>query len=140
MNSATKLRALPAPAKAPRARRAKAPKTPAAVLAKCAGGAVLGAFIPFAAHAMSHDAPGALGVSVTAACLLYSAPTVVGWARDEFTGKEAVGAVKALGFAFCLEAVMVAAPSNLSWLSWIAMGLLMGINASVLAVKGLSRR
>lgn len=140
MKSAT-LRAVPtvAPVKAPRARRAKAPRTPVAVLAKCAGGMALGAFVPFAAHAMSHEAPGALGQSVTAACLVYSAPTVCGWARSEFCGTDKIGTVKALGFVFCLEAIMVAAPSNLSWLSWIAMSLLMMINATVLAAKGLKR-
>jgi hypothetical protein len=124
--------------KAPRAARKPKSCLPAAI-----GGGILGAFVPLAAHTLSHHQSFGTGytTSIVIACLAYSAPTVVAWAssftmagsrRDHWLIK-GIGATKALGFVVCLEGILVASP--VAWLSWIALVLLMGINATVLGTK-----
>lgn len=108
------------------------------------GGAMLGGFVPLAAHTLV-NAPEFKGVPhllwIVVACLAYSAPTVCGWAGTFTTAgakhwaSHTLGWLKAFGFVVCLEGILVAAPASCSWLSWVALAMLMGINATILAVK-----
>lgn len=108
------------------------------------GGALLGFFVPLAAHTLV-NAPEFSSARhllwMVACCLAYSAPTVCAWA-GEFTtagakhwAAKALGWFKALGFVACLEGILVAAPASCAWLSWVALAMLMGINAVILSVK-----
>lgn len=108
------------------------------------GGALLGGFVPLAAHTLV-NAPEFQGVPhlfwIVVACLAYSAPTVCGWAGTFTTAgakhwaSHTLGWLKAFGFVVCLEGILVAAPASCAWLSWVALAMLMGINATILAVK-----
>jgi hypothetical protein len=137
--------------KKPRKRSSKRPVTPPApkpvpkskTLA-AVGGSMLGGFVPLAAHTLV-NAP-EFGATkhllwIVVACLAYSAPTVCGWAGTFTTAgakhwaSHTLGWLKALGFVACLEGILVAAPASCAWLSWIALAMLMGINATILAVK-----
>lgn len=111
-------------------RKASTPRAKKSVtsLPRVISGALLGGFIPVAAHTLAHHST--MGWTLTglivAGCLLYSAPTVYQWA-------EKFGKLKAFGFVLCLEGVLVASP--VAWLSWCALGLLAGVNACILATK-----
>ena len=105
----------------------RAPKNQArrnvAVMAR---GVAIGASVPVFAHTMAHHSSfGGTNVTtaIVAGCLLYSAPTVYQWAervtRQWF---------KALGLVLCLEGVLVASP--VAWCSWVALGLLVAVNAT----------
>lgn len=145
-NPALKLVKAPSPKARKRSpRRSKAVR--ALSIPAATGGAILGGTVPLMAHTMAQASPFGLNVAslVVGACLLYSAPTVHEWAANA-VGKPATPETehdiarpaqpatwKALGFVVCLEAVLVASP--VAWCSWLAMVLLMGINATVLAIK-----
>jgi len=112
--------------------------------ASAAGGAALGLFVPLAAHSLVHAPELHTDRRIAwlvAACLTYSAPTVCAWAAGFTTAGAQSGAarllgwLKAVGFVVCLEGILVAAPASCDWLSWIALGLLMSVNAVILAKK-----
>lgn len=108
------------------------------------GGALLGCFVPLAAHTLV-NAPEFSATHhlfwLVVACLAYSAPTVCAWAGSFTTAgakhwaSHTLGWFKALGFVGCLEGILVAAPASCAWLSWLALVMLMGINAAVLSEK-----
>ncbi len=108
------------------------------------GGIALGMFVPLAAHTLVHAPefnPGNHVLWLVVACLVYSAPTVCAWAGS-FTvagathwAEKSLGWLKAAAFVGCLEGILVAAPASCAWLSHIALALLMGINAVILAAK-----
>lgn len=139
------------PAKTPRKRASRRVKASTVKLkinrGRVIGGTVLGASIPVFAHTMAQEASFGTNVPslVVAGCLLYSAPTVYEWASN-FAGKPAKidsdgitleparpATLKAFGFVVCLEAVLIASP--VEWCAWVAMGLLMAINAVALATR-----
>lgn len=122
----------PAPVKAPRARKARSPRpaksTTGAVLAK----ATMGAFPPVASFVLSHVAGGTETIAkcLVAGGLLYSAPTVYGWARG-FVGHW----TKALGFVALLEGVLVASPVD--WLRYWSLAILIGANALIMSRRSM---
>lgn len=93
-------------------------------------GAAFGAWIPLACYHVAHNELAAAGaawrttvlVVLVAGALLYSAQTVWEWARLAFDSR-----AKALGFTVLTEGVMTFAMTE--WLSLIALGYLMFINA-----------
>lgn len=92
-------------------------------------GALLGGFVPLATFTVAHrelDLSAALWTQPLALLvlggLIYSARTVYEWARLAF-----VSPVKALGFTVLLEGVMTC--SGVEWLSYSALGYLIGVNA-----------
>ncbi len=92
--------------------------------------AIAASFLPVAAYVIAHveavERPW-MWVLVAAA-LAYSAPTVAKWAT-----KWAGHPVKAWGFVVLLEGVMVF--SQIKWLSIIAVGILVAVNAYVARVN-----
>jgi hypothetical protein len=92
-------------------------------------GALLGGFVPLATFMVTHrelDLGAALWTQPLALLVLgglvYSARTVYEWARLAF-----VSPMKALGFTVLLEGVMTC--SGVEWLSYAALGYLIGVNA-----------
>jgi hypothetical protein len=96
---------------------------------------------------MSHHPSFGWGMSgaTVAACLLYSAPSLFTWmasavgepGRPETSTRlpqpPRPAYIKAAGFVFCLEAILVMAP--VPWLSWSALVILAGLNAVILGTK-----
>lgn len=96
-------------------------------------GAYLGALVPVLVYAVAHEAQargfaGALAAVawlLVCAGLLWSAPTVYGWALPAFGAR-----VKAFGFVALLEGNLVAAHYlGLPWVAGVALLTLAGINA-----------
>jgi len=98
-------------------------------------GLALGAFVPLASYTVIHvevNARPELWVLV-GACLLFSAFSVFGWARQAFGHT-----FKALGFVALLEGVLMF--SHVVWLSLSGLGILMVLNGVTAAVTLQRRR
>jgi hypothetical protein len=88
-------------------------------------GALLGGFVPLATYTLAHDELASLlsvQAVIVAGGLLFSARTVVAWARLAFASP-----AKAIGFTVLLEGVMTLA--HTPWLALAALAYLIGINA-----------
>jgi hypothetical protein len=101
-------------------------------------GLLIGGFVPVATYLVAHAAAGlwTLPAVLAAGGLLFSAPTVFGWARLAFGGAGKLSAVKACGFVVLLEGVMVAARGlGLPTLGYAALVYLVAINAAATAAR-----
>lgn len=97
-------------------------------------GFMLGGFVPLASFIVAHyevsTAEGyfQMGTLLVLGGLVYSAKTVFDWGRLAFTS-----GFKSLGFCVLMEGVMIT--SHTAWLSFLALGYLIGINGIATGVK-----
>lgn len=102
-------------------------------------GAVLGGTVPVASFQLAHHEVnravplvGQVPAWLVLGGLLFSAITVFGWTREAFGSP-----VKAAGFCLLIEGALLA--SQTPWLSFLALGVLVGVNVVATATRLSSR-